>query len=127
DLLHHRAAAFVHDQRVDAVAPLANLIGQAPLAPALDLDHRAAQFLDPLGDPIEFLVHPVLVETRFEDERRFVLAHGSGTSLPTRRLNRFMAAMTPSPTQHSTASAASCSAASADSVSSGPYRSSTCS
>src|SRR5262249_14389865 len=99
--------------------------GQAPLPPALHLEHLAAQALDPLRHAIHLFVHPVLVEPGVDDERRFVLGHGSDSSLRTRRLKRFMAASSPSPTQHCPPSAAVRRASATSDSSASPTSSST--
>src|SRR5262249_54122400 len=118
---------LVQHPHVDAVALLVDLVGHAALAPALTLEHLAASRRDPLLNLLDFLVHPVVVEPRVEDERGFVLRHSSFTSSVVFALNRFIARSMPSKSQHSTASAARCNEASSASSSSGRGGASTCS
>src|SRR5262249_9170360 len=125
ELLHDRARPLVEQQRVDPVAAAADLVRQAPLAPALHFEDLAAQSLDPLDHAVHFLVHLGFVQPRVEDDRRFVLGHGSHSSLGALRLTRFIAASIPSPIQHSTASAADDTAAATSSSSSSLNSSST--
>src|SRR5213594_212798 len=127
DLLHHHTGPLVEQQGVDPVALAVNLVREAPLAPALDLEHFASQLLDPARHPVDLVVDPPLVQTGLQDEGGLVLVHVSSTSLRALRLNRFLATSRPSPIQHSTASAARASASASVSSSSRGSSSSTCS
>src|SRR5262245_1014764 len=132
DLLHHAGAAVPHDHRVDAVAPLADLVGEPPLAPLLHLDDLRAHVLQPPGHAVGHLLGLHLVVARLEDVDRLVLGHVSLSSWRTRsgstlRLNRFMAPRAPSLSHLSTASAARRTASSSTGISSGANSSSTCS
>src|SRR5207245_4944462 len=110
---HHRAWPLVEELRVDAIPLLVDLVRQAPLAPALHIEHLAAQITDPLRHALDLLAHPGFVQTGLEDEGGLVFRHDVGSSLRIRRLNRFMAAVSPSSNQQVTAAAASCSISSA--------------
>src|SRR5262249_43559980 len=69
-LLHRVARGVVADQRVHAIAALADLVGQTTASPLLDVADRAALILDHAAGALDFLVDLGVFEGRVEDEDR---------------------------------------------------------
>ena len=98
--------ALIEEEHVHAVALLADLVRESLLAPALHLDHLAAEILDPLADAVDLLVvFPSSIPGSRMNVVSYLVTILNLLRAPV-RLYRFIAAAEPVSSQHSTASAA---------------------
>src|SRR5699024_6189579 len=67
------------DDGVDALGLLVDLVGEAALAPDVDLVDRTALLPDHVEERVQRRRHGALVETGIEDDHYFVLTHGTSS------------------------------------------------
>ena len=70
------------DQVVDALALVADLVGEAPAAPHVVAVPAAAVGLHPLAKARDDLLRPRILEVDIEHEQNLVFVHASEFSLP---------------------------------------------